>query len=72
MTDGQLASLSWCHAPTWDPRPDFYNCQTVVCLLRSDVFSDMKAGLLFTAAGAHQCSYIYRLRPLVAILFHEF
>jgi hypothetical protein len=31
-TDGQSASLSWCEAPIWGLRPDFYYCQTVqVC-----------------------------------------
>jgi hypothetical protein len=29
-TDGQSASLSWCQAPIWGPRPDFYYCQTGV------------------------------------------
>jgi hypothetical protein len=30
-TDGQLASLSWCQAPTWGPKPDFCRCQFWVC-----------------------------------------
>jgi hypothetical protein len=25
------ASLSWCQAPIWDPRPDFYYCKFGVC-----------------------------------------
>jgi hypothetical protein len=29
MTDGQSASLSWCKAPIWGLRPNFYYCQTV-------------------------------------------
>jgi hypothetical protein len=33
MTDGQSASLSWCQAPIWGPRPDFCYCQTVAGLL---------------------------------------
>jgi hypothetical protein len=32
-TDGQSASLSWCQAPIWALRPDFYYCQTVAGLL---------------------------------------
>jgi hypothetical protein len=32
-TNGQLASLSWCQAPIWRPRLDFYYCQTVAGLL---------------------------------------
>jgi hypothetical protein len=32
-TDGQSASLSWCQAPIWDLRPDFYFCQTTAGLL---------------------------------------
>jgi hypothetical protein len=31
-TGGQSASLSWCQAPTWGPRPDLYCCQTVLDL----------------------------------------
>jgi hypothetical protein len=27
----ELASRSWCQAPIWDPRPDFYYCQLRVC-----------------------------------------
>jgi hypothetical protein len=32
-TDGQSASLSWCQATIWDPRPDFYCCKTVAYML---------------------------------------
>jgi hypothetical protein len=32
-TDGQSASQSWCQAPIWGLRPDFYYCQTVAGLL---------------------------------------
>jgi uncharacterized membrane protein len=28
-TGGQSASLSWCQAPIWSLRTDFYYCQTV-------------------------------------------
>jgi hypothetical protein len=27
-TDGQATSQSWCRAPIWGPRPDFYYCRT--------------------------------------------
>jgi hypothetical protein len=30
-TRGQSASLSWCQAPIWGPRPDFYYCQLRIC-----------------------------------------
>jgi hypothetical protein len=26
MIDSQLATLSWCQAPIWGPRPTFYYC----------------------------------------------
>jgi hypothetical protein len=29
MTDSQSISMSWCQAPIWGPRADFYYCQTV-------------------------------------------
>jgi hypothetical protein len=32
-TDSQSASLSWCQAPIWVLRPDFYYCQIVAGLL---------------------------------------
>jgi hypothetical protein len=32
-TDGQAASLSWCEAPIWGLRQDFYCWQTIVGLL---------------------------------------
>jgi hypothetical protein len=32
-TDGQSSSLSWCQAPIWGLRPDFYYCQTVAGFL---------------------------------------
>jgi hypothetical protein len=54
-TDGQSASLSWCQAPIWGLRPDFYYCQTVVGLLTWDALSDERTGLPFTIAdGSRQ------------------
>jgi hypothetical protein len=50
-TDGQSARLSWCKAPVWGPRPDFYYCQTVAGLLMWDALSDEKTGLSFTIAA---------------------
>jgi hypothetical protein len=32
-TDSQSVSVSWCQAPTWGLRLDFYYCQTVAGLL---------------------------------------
>jgi hypothetical protein len=45
-TDGQSVSLSWCQAPIWGLRPDFYYCQTVAGLLMWDALSDERTGLL--------------------------
>jgi hypothetical protein len=33
--DGQSVSLSWCQAPIWGPRPDFYQWQLQVCWCRA-------------------------------------
>jgi hypothetical protein len=33
QSDGHLASLSWCQAPIWGPRPHYYYCRTVAGLL---------------------------------------
>jgi hypothetical protein len=58
MTDGQSASLSWCQAPIWGLRPDFYYCQTVEGLLIWGALSDERTGLQFTlAAGPGQRSH---------------
>jgi hypothetical protein len=51
MTNGQLPNLSWCQAPIWGPRPDFYYSQTVVGLLMWGTLSDETTGLLFTIAA---------------------
>jgi hypothetical protein len=58
MTDGQSASLSWCQAPIWGLRPDFYYCRTVAGLLMWGALSDEKTGLSFTiSAGPRQRSH---------------
>jgi hypothetical protein len=54
-TDGQSANLSWCQAPIWGLRPDFYYCQTVAGLLMWGALADKRTGLPFTiAAGPRQ------------------
>jgi hypothetical protein len=58
MIQGQSASLSWCQAAIWGPRPDFYRCQTVAGLLMWGALSDDRTGLSFTVvAGPRQCSH---------------
>jgi hypothetical protein len=58
MTDGQSANLSWCQAPIWGPRPDFYYCQTLAGLLLWVALSEDRTGLsLTTAAGPRQLSH---------------
>jgi hypothetical protein len=57
-TDGRSASLSWCQAPSWGPRPDFYYCQTVAGFLKWGALSDERMGLSFTTvAGPRQRSH---------------
>jgi hypothetical protein len=46
MTEGQSASLSWCQAPIWGLRPDFYYCHTDAGLLMWGAFSDERTGRL--------------------------
>jgi hypothetical protein len=50
-TDVQSASVSWCQAPIWGPRPDFYYCQTVEGLFIWGALSDKRMGLPFTIAA---------------------
>jgi hypothetical protein len=60
MANGQSTSLSWCQAPIWGPRRDFYYCHTVAGLLMWGILSDERTGLTFTiAAGPRRCSHIY-------------
>jgi hypothetical protein len=55
MTEGQSASLSWCQAPIWALRPDFYYRETVAIFLMWDALSDERMGLPFTiVAGPRQ------------------
>jgi hypothetical protein len=57
-TNGQSASLSWCQAPFWGLRPDFYFCHTILFLLMWGTLPDERMGLLFTiAAGPCQHSH---------------
>jgi hypothetical protein len=57
-TDGQSASLSWCQAPIWGLRPDFYYCQTVTSLLMWGALSVKRTGQPFIiAAGPRQRNY---------------
>jgi hypothetical protein len=59
MIDGQSASLSWCQAPIWGLRRDFYYCQTVACLLMWGALSDERTGLPFTiAAGPSPAEFV--------------
>jgi hypothetical protein len=61
-TDGQSASLSWCQASSWGPKPDSCYCQTVAGLLMWGDLSDERKGLSFTiAAGPRQRNH-YRVR----------
>jgi hypothetical protein len=56
--DGQSASLPWCQAPIWGPRPDLAHRQTVAGLLMWGVFSTEWTGLSFTiAVGLRQHSH---------------
>jgi hypothetical protein len=57
-TDGQSVSLSWCQAPIWCLRPDFYYCQTVPGFFTWGALSDERKDLPFTiAAGPRQRSH---------------
>jgi hypothetical protein len=59
--DGPSASLSWCQAPIWGLRQDFYYRQTVDGLLMWGALSDERTGLSFTTAdGPRHRSHIYR------------
>jgi hypothetical protein len=51
MTDGQSTSLSWCQAPIWVPRPDFYYGQAAAVLFMWDAVFDERTGLLFRTAA---------------------
>jgi hypothetical protein len=56
-TEGQSASVSWCQAPIWDLRPEFF-CLTVAGLLMLGALSDGRSGLSFTM---YNVQYIYIL-----------
>jgi hypothetical protein len=55
--------LSWCLAPIWGPRPDFYYCQTDAGLLMWGARSDKKTGLSFTIAVALASAVILGSAP---------
>jgi hypothetical protein len=59
--DGQSASLSWCQAPIWDLRPDFFFCLTVAGLLKWGALSDDRTGLPFIMKNV---KYIYILHVI--------
>jgi hypothetical protein len=50
-TGGQSTSLSWNKKTIWGLRPDFYYCQTVVCLLFWGALSDERTDLSFTISA---------------------
>jgi hypothetical protein len=69
-TDGQSASLSWCQAPIWDLKPDFF-CLTVAGLLMWGALSDERTVLSFTMYNIftfymllHECIYTIYARLL--------
>jgi hypothetical protein len=71
-TDGQSASLSWCQAPTWGQRPDFYYSQTVAGLLMWGALSEERMGLSFTiAAGPRHRSQVRVQRDSSLILLSQ-
>jgi hypothetical protein len=59
MTGSQSASLSWCQAPIWDPRPIFPHSLfdyfvTVSGLLMWGALSDEKSGLILSVFTGHR------------------
>jgi hypothetical protein len=63
-TDGPSACLSWCQAPIWGLRPDFYYRQTVAGLLMWGALCDERTGLSFTiVAGPRQRSHSWVRDP---------
>jgi hypothetical protein len=65
-TDGQSASLSWCQAPIWGLRPDFYYCQTIAVLFMWGALSDERTGLSFTM---YNVQYVYILHVILRYSF---
>jgi hypothetical protein len=70
---GQLACPSWCQAPIWGPRLDFYYLQTVAGLMVWSSLSDKRAGLSFTIAADHcqQQSFSGRVKRMLMIIFYS-
>jgi hypothetical protein len=54
--------LSWCQAPIWGPRPDFYYCQTLAGLLMWSSLSVETTGLSFTIAADPRQHSLSRVR----------
>jgi hypothetical protein len=70
-TDGQSASLSWCQAPIWGLRPDFYYRQTVAGFLTWGALPDARTGLPFSiAASLRQCMNLSSLHGTLYSLVH--
>jgi hypothetical protein len=65
MTDGQSVSLTWCQAPIWGPRPDFYtsNYQNVADLLVSGAVSDERTSMSFTIDAGPRKHSSSRVQP---------
>jgi hypothetical protein len=58
VTSQRSVIKSWCPGLIWDPRTDFYHCQTLAGLLMWGALFDERTGLSFTiAAGPRQLSY---------------
>jgi hypothetical protein len=66
MTDGQSASMSWCQAPIWSPRPDFYYCQTVSGVLVWGAFSDEGGSVVYNRCCIRVCwgDHVIATEPL--------
>jgi hypothetical protein len=54
MLRPSVGQYSWCQAPIWGLRWDFYYCQTAEGLLMWDALSDERKGLPFTIAAGHR------------------
>jgi hypothetical protein len=62
IDQSQSYVTTWCQAPIWGPKPDFYYCQRVSDLLMWGALSDERTGLSFTiAVGPRQRSH-WRVR----------
>jgi hypothetical protein len=67
MTDGHLASLSWCKAPIFGPWPDLYYCWTVEGFLMWGALSDERMGLssaVILGSESHRAYYYILLSQI--------